>query len=300
MRIFDKIQKFDKNTSVALGLFDGLHKGHTEVIKNAVKENALHSVVFSFEFDEDATKPHFSYIIPNSLKLKYLENLNVDTYICPKFSDIKNLSPCEFLEILRDDFKAKALFCGEDYRFGKGAKGDTKLLKEFCKDNDIALCVLPDISENGIKVSSTAIRNALKDGDISLVNALLGRNYEIDFEVTDGKKLGRTWGFPTINQVFPANATLPKFGVYLTRATIDGKSYFGVTNIGVKPTVSDTPLPSAETYLLEFEGDLYGERINLEFLEFIREEKKFPSTELLKAQIEEDLQKAKEIIKSLS
>ncbi len=299
MRILHKIQNLSEDTSVALGLFDGLHKGHTEVIKNAVKENTLHSVVFSFEFDEDATKPRFSRIISNSLKLQYLEALNVDTYLCPDFSDIKNIEASDFLKLLRDDLKAKAIFCGEDYRFGKGAGGDVKLLSEFCNLNGIKLCILPDISENGIKISSTAIREALQNGDITLTNKLLGRNYEIDFEVTNGKKLGRTWGFPTINQIYPPNATLPKFGVYLTRAFIDGKSYYGVTNVGIKPTVSENAYPSAETTLLDFNGDLYGEKVKLEFLEFIREEKKFTSVEELKSQIEADVNHTKKIIKGI-
>ena len=296
MRIFKEIQSLNENTSVALGLFDALHKGHQEVIKNTVKEKSLQSVVFSFEFDKEATKPQFSYIFPTSLKFKYLEEMGVDICICPKFSDIKNLSPAEFLNVLKDDFKAKALFCGEDYRFGKEAKGDITLLKSFCDENDIKLCVLPDISENGVKISSTAIRKALKDGEIPLANRLLGRNYGIDFPVTDGKKLGRTLGFPTINQVYPHGCTLPRFGVYLTKAYINGKNYYGVTNVGIKPTVTDTPLPSAETTLLDFEGDLYGEKINLEFLEFIREEKKFNSIDELKKQIETDVKKTREII----
>jgi len=298
LRIFETIPKLNENTSVALGLFDGLHKGHAEVIKSAVKEKTLQSLVFSFEFDENATKPRFSCIFSKSLKQKLLKEMGVGIYVCPKFSDIKDIKAYDFLLLLRDNFNAKAIFCGEDYRFGKEAKGDITLLKSFCDENDIRLCVLPDISENGAKISSTAIRNALQNGDIALANSLLGRNYLIDFPVTGGNKLGRTWGFPTINQVFPKDATLPKFGVYLTKTKIGSKTYHGITNIGVKPTVSDSSLPSAETYLLDFDGDLYGEKINLEFLHFLREEKKFPSTELLKAQIEEDLKKAKEIIKA--
>ena len=298
MHIYNSIPLLSDSTAVALGLFDGIHKGHSEVI-NSMLLSEYTATVFSFQYgEENISKPDFSYLLSPSLKEKILYSMGIVNFVCPLFSEIKDLEPNEFLEnILKKSLNAKALFCGEDYKFGKNAKGDINILKAFCDENNISLTVVPDILVDGEKISSTRIRNALKNGDISLVNNLLGRYYQIDFTVTNGVKLGRKMGFPTINQVFPENYCLLKYGVYLTVAEIDGKEYYGVTNIGVKPTVSDNSSPSAETTLIDFDGDLYGKKVPLSFISFLREEKKFSSVEELKIQIEKDVNKAKDLTK---
>ncbi len=301
MRIFHKIPHLNKNTVVALGFFDGIHLGHQKVISDMLNSNLGAHTVFSFEFDdENITKSDFSYLISSGLKEKLLNDMGIENFISPSFSDIKDITADEFLNsVLKKSLKAKAIFCGEDYRFGKNAEGDIIKLKSFCEKNDIRLNVVSSITLNGEKVSSTYIRNVLKNGDVSLANKLLGRNFQIDFPVSNGRKIGRTLGYPTINQIFPKNFSHLKFGVYLTKIDINDRCYYGITNFGVKPTVMETSSPSAETTIFNFNGDLYGKKVKLSFIEFIREEKKFNSLDDLKEQILKDVTYAKEIINDI-
>lgn len=295
MHTYNEIPHLNQSASVALGLFDGLHRGHQQVISKAVShDKAIIPTVFSFEYDNPSlvSKPDFKVLLSPTLKARLLESLGVEQFVCPPFSVIRDLSaPCFLEGILKNALGAKAVFCGYDYRFGKNAEGDTRMLQNFCAANGIYCEVLPALTEGGSPISSTRIRKCIHSGLMEEAQTLLGYPYTIDFPVSEGRKLGRRLGFPTINQPYPKGNILPRFGVYASLAQIGGKSYMGVTNVGVKPTVGADNPPSAETYLIGYEGDLYGRRIPLSLISFVRPEQKFASIEDLKGQIARDTQK---------
>ena len=304
MRICDRVQKRSDlpDTAVALGLFDGVHRGHQSVIRAAVSESTLTPAVFTFQFDQKdlITKPHFARILSPALKVRKLEELGVQVMFEPLFSSIMSMEPESFFNgILRNFMHAGAIFCGEDFHFGKGASGDTALLQRYCKDAGIRFEVVPPLLDDGAPVSSTRIRAALREGDIPLANRLLGYPYMTDGVVVHGRHLGRKLGFPTINQLFSPEDLIPRFGVYATIAEIDGKRYVGATDIGVKPSVGEGYAPAAETYILDFDGDLYGKNITLSYYAFLRGERKFASLAELTETVLYNAQQAKELLGGL-
>ena len=304
MRICDRVQKRSDlpPTAVALGLFDGVHRGHQSVIRAAVSESTLTPAVFTFQFDQKdlITKPHFARILSPALKVRKLEELGVEVMFEPLFSSIMSMEPESFFNgILRNFMHAGAIFCGDDFHFGKGASGDTALLQRYCKDAGIRFEVVPPLLDDGAPVSSTRIRAALREGDIPLANRLLGYPYMTDGEVVHGRHLGRKLGFPTINQLFAPEDLIPRFGVYATIAEIDGKRYVGATDIGVKPTVGEGYAPAAETYLLDFDGDLYGKNITLSYYAFLRGERKFSSLAELTETVLRNAAQAKDMLGGL-
>ena len=304
MRICDRVQNRSDlpDTAVALGLFDGVHRGHQSVIRAAVSESTLTPAVFTFQFDQKdlITKPHFARILSPALKVRKLEELGVQVMFEPLFSSIMSMEPESFFNgILRNFMHAGAIFCGDDFHFGKGASGDTALLQRYCKDAGIRFEVVPPLLDDGAPVSSTRIRAALREGDIPLANRLLGYPYMTDGVVVHGRHLGRKLGFPTINQLFSPEDLIPRFGVYATIAEIDGKRYVGATDIGVKPSVGEGYAPAAETYILDFDGDLYGKNITLSYYAFLRGEKKFASLAELTETVLYNAQQAKELLGGL-
>ncbi|MBC8559217.1 bifunctional riboflavin kinase/FAD synthetase [Fumia xinanensis] len=303
MRIYDQIPSLRQNTSVALGLFDGLHRGHQQVISKAVSyDESLTPAVFSFDYDNPAliSKPDFKTLLSPTLKIELLESFGAKLFIHPPFSSIKNLPASRFLrEILWGALGAKAVFCGYDYRFGQNAEGDTEMLKTFCASHAIHCEVVPALTEDGIPISSTRIRECIHEGKMEWAQKMLGHPYTIDFPVSEGRRLGRCLGFPTINQPYPEGNILPRFGVYAALAQIDGKQYIGVTNVGVKPTVGANNIPAAETYVVGYEGDLYGKRVPLSLIHFIRPEQKFSSVEEMKVQITRDTQEVTRMLQNM-
>ncbi len=276
-------------TAVAMGLFDGLHLGHQAVIRAAAAcAPTLTPAVFTFQFDapDMATKPDFARILSPAYKLKLLAEMGVEGICSPNFSEICGLSPAAFFEeLLVKTMKAEAVFCGYDFHFGKNAEGDGVMLADMCKTHGIAFCQLPAASDSVGPISSTRIRAALQSGEMEEAAALMGRPYALCAEVVHGRHMGReVFGFPTINQLYEEGSLLPRFGVYESRTVIGGKAFRGVTNVGIKPTVGGSA-PAAETHILGFDGDLYGRQPLVEFLRFMRGEKKFSSFEALKAQI---------------
>lgn len=276
-------------TAAAMGLFDGLHLGHQAVIKAAAAcSPELVPAVFTFQFDKPAmaTKPDFARILSPAYKLRLLEELGAEAVCSPNFSDICGLSPEEFFDsLLVKVMKVKAVFCGYDFHFGRNAEGDGAMLAEMCQTQGIDFYQIPAASDSAGPISSTRIRAALQQGEMEKAAALMGRPYAVWAEVVHGRHMGReVFGFPTINQLYEEGSLLPRFGVYESRVTVDGKVFPGVTNVGIKPTVGGSA-PSAETYILGYDGDLYGRQLLVEFLRFMRGEMKFPSFEALKAQI---------------
>ncbi len=305
MEIFDRILPTSTlpATAVALGLFDGVHRGHQAVIREAVNcAPELVPGVFSFRFDSHAviTKKQFGRLLSPELKIRRLEKTGVQFMLEPPFSSIMSMQPESFIQgVLFNFCHAKALFCGEDFRFGKNAEGDVSLLERCCKKAGVRLNIVPPVMEDGSAVSSTRIRAALREGDIALANRLLGYPFMMEGKVVHGKHLGAKLGFPTINQLFAPDDLIPHFGVYATLVEIDGKRYIGATDIGVKPTVGDGYAPAAETYILDYSGDLYGRTLTLSYHAFLRGEKKFSSLEELTATVLSNAETARTLLSGL-
>ena len=193
-----------------------------------------------------------------------------------------------------EKYNAKALSCGENYTFGARGEGNVEKLRKLCEEYSVELHIAPTQTYNGETVSSTKIRNLLSDGDIRAANAMLGREFSYRSIVVDGDKRGRTLGFPTANQFFPDNFVKLKFGVYASKTVIDGEVYPSVANIGIRPTVH-TERYRSETYIINFQGDIYGKEIEIRLTDFLRPEEKFGSLSELSKAIEHDSKISQEI-----
>ena len=273
---------------LARGGFDGLHRGHMAVIQ-ATLEGPDQPAVFTFS----APPSGEAMVLTAADKKKLLAAAGVERVYSAEFSALKTMEAASFVEtLLFEKINARRLCCGEDFRFGRGAMGDVGLLRELCQKHGVGLTVLPPVSEDGEKISSSRIRRAVERGDIPTANQLLGRPFGFQLEVIHGNHIGTGLGTPTINQALPENFVRPRFGVYAAWCLVEGHPHFGVCNIGVKPTVgSDRVL--AETWMPEFSGDLYGERVRVELVEFLRPERKFDSLEELKAAIQANGEQAR-------
>ncbi|HEX3025699.1 MAG TPA: riboflavin biosynthesis protein RibF [Clostridia bacterium] len=275
-------------TAVALGFFDGVHLGHAAVIQSA-RLTGLQTVVITFLQHPGGKKT--LRLMSNRQKEEAFQQLGVEIMAYLDFPQVKDLEPEEFVrDILDAQFHAKKVFCGFNYHFGRGAVAGSEELKRICGKYSIETgCVEPVYSEikgedGPVPISSTLIRGFVENGEMEQAAACLGRPYAFCYEVVSGRRLGRQLGTPTINQKFPEGFMIPRFGVYASRAYAGGKQYPAVTNVGVKPTVgSDCVL--AETYIIGYEGDLYGTEIKVELLSFLRGEKKFDGLVQLKNQI---------------
>lgn len=294
MQKFNEILPENQYTAVALGFFDGLHIGHRNVIKLAAceKQNGLLPVCFTFS---QSPKNVLLGTASNALmtrhdKEKTLEQLGIEHMIEADFLSVKDMSAKNFFEeILAGKLKAKKIFCGFNYHFGKNGEGNAITLQNLCKKYQIELTVVPPTMSQGEVVSSTLIRNLIKSGNISYANKLLCSRFGFSSTVEYGKQLGRRIGTPTINQPLCKELVVPKFGVYVSAVTLEnGNTYCGVTNIGIKPTVGGT-VPLCESWLPKYNGDeIYGQTADVRLIDFIREEKKFASIEELKNAIAEN------------
>lgn len=289
----DNITK--KRTSVALGIFDGVHRGHSAVIEKAAAiaaENRYSTAVCTFKTGTITTKgSDYLPIYSDDAKCVLMEEKGVDYIYLPDFSDIKDMSPEDFVsQILMKKMNAAELVCGRDFRFGKGASCDTDKLSGLCEIFGMKLNVVDDVCHDGIRISSARIRHELTDGNIEEVNRLLGHDYAVNGAVINGNRIGRTIDFPTANQLIDTACIMPKFGVYASYAEIDGVICKGVTNIGVKPTVETNGMPIAETHFLNYRGDLYQKKLTVRMVEFIRPEMHFSNINELKAQIKKDVE----------
>ncbi|MBQ8965585.1 riboflavin biosynthesis protein RibF [Ruminococcus sp.] len=290
----------DKGTVCALGLFDGVHRGHRLVISTAVslaQELGARSAVFTFRTDTVTSKGHdgrIEMILTDEEKRRHFEDMGVELLYSPNFRELKDMTAEQFVrDILVGLLKCRAVVCGSDFRFGKGAEGDCDTLSLYGRIYGVDVHICDKLSYKGEEVSSTAIRESIRTGRIEKANELLGYIFGLRLRVEHGRELGRTWNFPTINQTIPPGQIMPKFGVYATRVQIGSEEKFGVTNIGVKPTLKAHDAPLAETYILDFDGDLYGQEIEIMLDKFIRPEKGFDSIDDLRAQIAKDTAKVR-------
>lgn len=277
--------------AAALGYFDGLHLAHIKVLQAALKEKENGLTPCVLLFDESPAKVLSGADVPKLLidadREAVIRGMGLEI-IKIKFSDIKDMSPEEFVSgELKSRLNVAFVSCGYNYTFGKNGTGNTRTLKALCTTYNIGLSVCDKVTLNGETVSSTAIRNAVKSGNMKKAVNLLGRPLSFVAPVFSGDKRGRLLGFPTINQYLPEDLVVPKFGVYASIAEFNGKKYAAVTNIGSRPTFSGDTARS-ETHIIGFSGDLYGNNIRISLIDFIRGEKKFPSPESLIAQIKID------------
>lgn len=289
-----------ENTALSLGFFDGVHLGHSAVIGKAAAMESEGLVPAAFTFGVKGGAPGAKLasglIQTETLKIDTLRSLGVRILYRPEFDDIKGMNAEDFVnDIIVDKLRARSVFCGADFRFGKGASGDAKSLQKLLSNAGIELSIVPSVLVDDSPVSSTRIRAAVISGDMESAKKLLGRPFAIDFPVEHGRMLGRQMGLPTANQRFSEDICIPRFGVYAARVTIDGKVYAAATNIGVKPTVGSDGI-LAESYIIGFSGDIYGRRIKTELIEFLRPETKFDSLETLKDAIKQDAEKAEKLI----
>ncbi|CAM4275172.1 riboflavin kinase/FMN adenylyltransferase [Paenibacillus endophyticus] len=294
----------DKPLSIAIGHFDGVHRGHQNVIRQAVNEakgSDMLSAVLTFDPHPKEVlgqgEQYYRCLTPLDAKTALFAELGVDLVFIMRFdTEFASVSPERFVaEVLRT-LRAKHVVVGFDFNFGHKGLGNADALMKLGQP-DISVEVIEPLFENGIKVSSTYIREALEQGEIELAERLLGRPYEVTGSVVHGDKRGRTIGFPTANLQITAPYITPRLGVYAVTAWLDGKAYSGVLNYGLKPTFNKDGLqPVMEAHLFDFNSDIYDEQLRLQFISFIRSEKKFDSITELIEQIGTDSRQAKEIL----
>ncbi len=292
--------KSEKPNAVALGYFDGVHIAHSHLINsmcNYAQNNSLEKAVFTFSKSIKLNHKGKD-ILSKRQKVSAIYDLGVDLFYCPDFSDFSSLTPEEFVDtILIKSMNAKAVFCGENFLFGKNRSGNVQILKKLCEEKGIYFELAQTVKLDNEIVSSSLIRQCLENGDMQKAKKLLGRYYSIDFEVLHGKKLGRTIGTPTINQVYPDTMCMPKQGVYTTGVYINDKIYPASTGISKRPTVMGEDI-TCETYILGFSGDLYAKNIKLEFYDFILETKKYNSLDELSCMIKSVAEKSKKYLEN--
>ena len=285
---------------VAIGNFDGVHQGHKKILSLLSKKaKALggKSLVITFEPNPKLffNKQENFLLTTLEEKIKIIQDLFlIDKILILPFDDeLKNLSAKDFIEkFLIEKINIKFLIIGANFRFGKNQEGDIDLLREYLNDNVYAID-LAKISEH--ICSSSAIKKFLKEGQIDLANNLLGYRYFIKDIIVEGNQLATKIGFPTIN-IKNSMKILPKFGVYYVSVIIDNKKLYGVANIGVRPTITQDNQPLLEVHILDFNANLYGQKVKVEFIKFIREEKKFESLDKLVYQIGRDVEFGKSLM----
>lgn len=279
---------------IALGSFDGLHLGHLSLIHKVHEEaqkNGGRSIVYTFKNHprallnkDDAPK----LLMDNNEKAEFLEKCGVDILYFQEFNkEFMEMTPKEFIEFLINRFNIKGLIVGFNYKFGYKNMGDTELLKELQKEYNFKLFIMEPCKYDGKVISSTRIRNSVEDGKIYEAYKMLGHPFRLSGEVMHGRKIGRTIGFPTANLKYDKNFILPAVGVYYTNVKVNNSMYKGITSVGNNPTVEGKTL-TIETYILDFNKDIYGENIEVFFIKKIRNEKKFNGVEQLKNQLEKD------------
>lgn len=287
--------------AVALGFFDGLHIGHSEVLGKTLgaSDRGLAPAVMLFDIPpaEAVTGKQTERLMTDAERDEVLTEAGFEL-LHVSFSRLREMSPREFVDkILLREFNAAEVFCGFNYTFGKNGSGNAEELSSECERVGIKVSVSGSVKSDGTVVSSSAVRKLIADGEIERANELLGYSFGFTSPVFSGDHRGRLLGAPTINQYLPSGLATPKFGVYATVAFIGGKPFAGVTNIGKRPTFDGESLRS-ETFILGFNGDLYGKNVTVRLVSFIRGEMKFPSADALKEQIARDEQTAAKLTKN--
>ncbi|MBR3341764.1 MAG: riboflavin biosynthesis protein RibF [Clostridiales bacterium] len=292
-----------KGRVIALGLFDGIHQGHKDIIRKAVvtaERDGLTSTVQTFR---NLIKNDSRSLYSMEEKHELIGSLGADELFVLDFDAVKDMEPEQYLtDVLLYRAVADTLVLGEDYRFGRGAKGDVNLIREFAKANDIRVIVLKDhlLEGTGRKISTTWLREALSEGDADLARDLCGgRNYSYTGYCVQGKMMGRTMGFPTANINIPEDKFVVRRGVYVSRVILGQRVLYGVTNIGRRPTLENAENDVAETFIFDFDEDIYGAKFTVELLHFLRPEEHYGSKDELILAVENNKVQARDYIKNL-
>ena len=287
----------------ALGFFDGVHRGHRVLLQRCVelaKQLSCGTAAITFDRHPQAlflnTPPALiSTVEDRKLLLAYYGMDSIT--VLPVVKEVMSTDWRIFLEQLLEE-GAAGFVCGDDFRFGARGEGNSEKLKQFCLERNMPCIIVPEQTVDGIRISSTYIRSQIETGDMATAVKFLGHPLILTGQVVPGKQLGRRLGIPTANLLLPAGLAVPKFGVYICRARVDGVYYPAVTNVGTRPTVAGEGI-TVEPWILDFSGDLYGRSITLEFHYFLRPEQKFTDLEALKNQIHADAEHTREYLKSL-
>lgn len=284
-----------EETAVSLGKFDGLHRGHGYLMERLErkKKAGQKAVVFTFDIPPrqrmDPGRPSKA-LMTNIEKMHLFARRNIDYLIeCPFTAEIMQMSPEDFVDWIVERLHIRAFVVGTDFHFGYQRRGDYRLLQKLAGVYGYDVEVVDKIRENGRDISSSYVREEILAGRIEKANALLGYAYFVQGVVVHGKEIGRTLKIPTANLTPEPKKLLPPYGVYVTKTTVDGQAYGGITNVGCKPTIPGQNPIGVETHLFGFDGQLYGREIKVEFLARVREEMRFASLDALKRQMQQDI-----------
>ena len=280
----------EKKTILALGFFDGVHLGHQALLAacRRLAENAgctAGAVTFLGHPDTLVSGTTPPLINTAADRVRLLRRYGMQTLVeLPFDRALMEMEYRSFLKMLVTKYHAAGFVCGHDFRFGRRGEGNAEKLAQFCEENRLPVAVIPEQKLDDITISSTHIRRLLEQGDVEQAARFLGHRHILTGTVVPGRKLGRSLGTPTANLVLPQGVLIPKFGVYICRCHIDGASYPAVTNVGMRPTVEGSYV-TVEPWILDFDGELYGKELSLEFYKFLRPERKFPSLVELRLEI---------------
>ncbi|MGB4505144.1 MAG: bifunctional riboflavin kinase/FAD synthetase [Syntrophaceticus sp.] len=303
----EKISAHDRQLVVALGNFDGVHRGHQLLLQRmttyAHNNSALSSVFLFHPHPQQVLNPKGSpkLLLDTNTKIELLKQQGAEViFIVPFNLKYASLAPEDFVEkILVGELRVSGVFVGYDYRFGCGAQGTPELLKELGEQKGFQVEVIPPVIYQGLPISSTLVRKALLAGDILQAKDLLGYWPTLKGEIIAGDQRGRKLGFPTANVKLPDDLLIPQNGVYAGEALVEGERYLTVINIGVHPTFGSSPLQLIEAHLLDFQGVVYHKNIEIKLIKKLREERKFQSSQDLINQIRKDIETAGKIYEDL-
>ena len=305
IRGLHNLQKKHQNCAITIGNFDGIHKGHQQLINKLTtqaKQLKIPSVLVIFEPNprEYFADKNYGRIISLRRKYNLLKKMHIDYLLCINFNKkISSLKAEDFIkQVINEQIKARYLLIGDDFQFGKNKKGNFELLKKFATIYNYTTEKHDSVYHNNQRISSSLIRQLLQQGNIKLANFLLGHNIKIEGKVVTGNKIGKKSLVSTAN-INTSQHKLCFTGVFLTKVTINKNEHYGLTNIGYRPTIDDKKF-TVETYILEFNQEIYQQNIKIELIEKIREEQKFNNILKLKEKIQQDIKAAKAIIKKLN
>lgn len=278
--------------SCALGCFDGVHLGHRALINETLSDKKSGYVSAVWTFSEPLARPYIENV---SSRLAICGRLGVQKAICEDFGEVRELMPREFVTRLFNELGVRKFVCGCDFRFGHNRLGDAQALKDIARELGAECTVIPSVMlDNGNeKVSSSHIRSLIASGDIEKANGLLDRPFSVTGKIGEGKHIGRTMDFPTVNQRMENDRVVPLFGVYCSACVVDGVRCPSVTNVGIRPTVNnDVSDVTCETHLIGKQLDLYGKNVTVELYRFLRPERRFGSLSELRTAIALDCRAA--------